>query len=56
MNTVYVLLEKDRSTEDVTVHDVYDTFDLAQEVMKDRMSFWGEYRSYKIVQRKLNQR
>lgn len=54
--TAYILLEKDLATDFTVVFGVYDNFKLAQEVMEEEMTAWEELRSYKIVQRELNDR
>lgn len=54
--TVYILLEKDLMSETVSVHGVYDTLKLAQEVMEEQMSLWEEFAAFKIEAQTLNQR
>lgn len=56
MDTVYVLLEKDLATETVTVYGVYDSYDLAEEVMEDQLSMTEETTAFKIEAQTMNQR
>ena len=52
--TVYILLEKFLETGFVRVAGVYDSFDLAQEVMEELMLVFEEERSYKIEDKYLD--
>ena len=46
---VYVLVEKTLATGDVFIVGVYDSYELAGEVMRDHIDLYGHDRSYTIV-------
>jgi hypothetical protein len=53
METVFVLIAKDLSTERQWVEGVYAARDLAVEEMEAQMELWEEQRAYRIAESEL---